>query len=120
MNKLSNQDIIEGGDLSVNCTATPGNPGSTSFYWTKIDNPRIRQNGSTLQLYKIQRNNTGTYRCTAENTYYNQESGTHNQTMVINVLCMYSVHNYIIQNAITVRLSDRMQRNIVTGYIINN
>lgn len=84
---LSQQDILEGKGLTVTCTATPGNPGSNTFYWTKIDNVGFRQNGSTLLLPNIQRNSSGSYRCTAENTYNNGEKGTHSRSMEINVLC---------------------------------
>lgn len=87
VNTLSQQDIIEGRNLSVTCHATPGNPSSTTFYWTKVNNPGFRENGAILQLPNIQRNSSGTYRCTAENNYSNAERGTDNQSMVINVLC---------------------------------
>ncbi|XP_052691152.1 kin of IRRE-like protein 1 [Crassostrea angulata] len=86
VNALSNQNTIEGGGLTVNCTATPGNPSATTFYWTKVDNQGFRQNGAILQLYNIQRTSSGTYRCTAENNYSNKEKGMHSQSMVINVL----------------------------------
>lgn len=84
---LSQQDIKEGSQLIVNCTVTPGNPSSTTFYWTKVDNSGFRQNGSTLQFYNIQRNSSGTYRCTAENNYNNGVKGTHSQALEVNVLC---------------------------------
>lgn len=84
---LSQQDIIEGKDLSVNCTATPGNPSATTLYWTKVDNPGFRQNGPTLHLLDIQRTSSGTYKCTAENNYGNGEKGRNSQSMIINVLC---------------------------------
>lgn len=90
VNTLSQQDIIEGRDISVTCTATPGNPSSTTFYWTKVDNSGFRQNGATLQLPDIQRTSSGTYRCTAENNYSNGEKGTDSQSMFINVLCKIS------------------------------
>lgn len=51
VNALSQQDIIEGKDLSVACTATHGNPRATLFFWTKIDNPGFKQSGATLQLH---------------------------------------------------------------------
>ncbi|XP_065933058.1 kin of IRRE-like protein 3 isoform X2 [Magallana gigas] len=86
VNALSNQNTIEGGDLTVNCTATPGNPSATTFYWTKVDNQGFRQNGAILQLYNTQRTSSGTYRCTAENNYSNKEKGMHSQSMVIDVL----------------------------------
>ncbi|XP_052712702.1 uncharacterized protein LOC128186825 isoform X4 [Crassostrea angulata] len=83
--RLSQQDIIEGRNLSVTCQATPGNPNSTTFYWTKVDNPGFSQKGSILQILNIQRNSSGTYTCTAENSYNNGEWGTHSQPLDVNV-----------------------------------
>nr|XP_034300634.1 B-cell receptor CD22-like [Crassostrea gigas] len=80
---LSRQYIIEGRNLSINCQATPGNPSSTTFYWT--NNQGFRQNGATLQLYIIQKTNSGTYRCTAENNYGDGEKGTNSLSMVVDV-----------------------------------
>lgn len=51
MNALSNQNIIKGRELSVVCQTTPGNPRSTTFYLTKVDNPIIRQIHSTVTLH---------------------------------------------------------------------
>ncbi|XP_034303603.2 neural cell adhesion molecule 1-like isoform X2 [Magallana gigas] len=83
---LSKQDILEGRNLSVTCKATPGNPSSTTFYWTKVDNPGFKHNGSTLHLPNIQRTSSGTYRCKAENDYNKEEKGTDSQSMDVNVL----------------------------------
>lgn len=79
--------MIEGGNLSVACLATPGNPRSTTVYWTKEDDPEFRQNGSILQLYTIQRNSSGTFKCTAENLYNDKERGIHSRSLVVNVQC---------------------------------
>lgn len=85
---LSEQNVIEGRLLSVTCTAQPGNPSTTTFYWSKVDNPGFKQDGATLNLPNIQKNSSGTYICTAENNYSNrEEKGTHNQTMIVNVYC---------------------------------
>lgn len=86
---LSKQDIIEGGALSVTCHVTPGNPSYTTVYWTKVENSRFRQNGATLRLLNMQRNSSGTYRCTAENNYSSGEKGTASQSVVVNVLCQF-------------------------------
>lgn len=91
--KLSQQDIIEGSDLSVTCHATPGNPNSTTFHWTKEGGLGFRENRATLMLFNIQRNNSGTYICAAENIYTNKEKGMHNETMVVNVQCKYYICN---------------------------
>lgn len=84
---LSKKDILEGRYLSVPCETTPGNPNSTTIYWTKVGEPEFRQSGATLQLANINRTSSGTYRCTAENNYINKEKGTDSQSMVINVQC---------------------------------
>ncbi|XP_078310218.1 contactin-5-like isoform X2 [Crassostrea virginica] len=92
---LSPQYVIEGDDLFVKCNATPGNPYSTTFFWTKANDPRFRQTGTTLRLPNIQRNSSGTYKCTAENTYGNEQKGTNSQNMVIDVLYKPVVENTI-------------------------
>lgn len=85
---LSQQDIVEGRALLVTCQAVSGrNPNSTTFYWTKEDNPGFIQSGSTLHIPNIQRTSSGIYRCTAENNYSIEEKGTHSQSMDVNVLC---------------------------------
>nr|XP_034303739.1 titin-like isoform X4 [Crassostrea gigas] len=100
LSTLSQQDIIEGNDLSLTCTVTPGNPSTTTFYWTKADNQGFRQNGPTLQLYNIQRTSSGTYRCIAENNYSNGERGTASQSMAVNVLYPPNVYTMRQQNKI--------------------
>lgn len=84
---MSQQHMIEGENLSVACLATPGNPRPTTVYWTKEEDPEFRQNGSILQLNSIQRNSSGTFKCTAENLYYDEERGIHSQSLVVNVQC---------------------------------
>ena len=84
---FTQQQIIEGEDLLVTCNATQGNPNSTAIFWSKSNDPGFRQTGTTLRLLNIHRNNSGTYKCTAENTYSNGEKGTTSQNMVIVVLC---------------------------------
>lgn len=86
---LSQRDVIEERNISITCTATPGNPSFTTFWWTKVDNPGFIENGATIQLSNIQRNNSGTYRCTAENIYSNGKKGTDSQLTVVNVQCIF-------------------------------
>lgn len=85
---FTQQNISEGNDLLVTCKAVPGNPNSTTFLWTKTDYQMFRQSGTNLQISNIQRNSSGTYRCTAETTYSNGEKGTDSQNIFVNVLCM--------------------------------
>lgn len=92
---LSKKNILEGRNLSVTCQANSGNPSFTTFYWTRADNPGFRQNEAILQLPDIQRTSSGTYICTAENSYNNGNKGTHSQTMVVNVLCKSYIRSFI-------------------------
>lgn len=82
---LTQREIVEGRDLSVTCQATPGNPSSTTFFWTK--DSEYKQKGARLYIPNIQRSGSGTYRCTVENNYSNGETGTHDQDMDVSVLC---------------------------------
>lgn len=93
---MRQQNIIEGRDLSITCQTTLGNPRSTAFLWTKVDDSGFRQDGPTLQLPNIQRTSSGTFRCTAENNYSNGEMGTHSQTMIVNVQCEIFITNLFI------------------------
>lgn len=95
---LSQRDVIEERNISITCTATPGNPSFMTFWWTKVDNPGFIENGATIQLSNIQRNSSGTYRCTAENNYSNGKKGTDSQLTVVNVQCrslMSNTQSYI-------------------------
>lgn len=89
MNALTQQNIVIGRPTSVTCSVNPGNPNSTTFYWTKEDNSGFKQEGATLQLLNTQKYSSGTYRCTAKNNYNNGEKGSDSQTVVVNVLCEF-------------------------------
>ncbi|XP_068685547.1 neural cell adhesion molecule 2-like isoform X1 [Montipora foliosa] len=64
----ANQTVNEGNDLTLNCTAS-GNPLS-NITWTRLlDNSVV-----TMPLTKIQRQDEGSYRCTANNSIGNPAS----------------------------------------------
>lgn len=86
---LSRQDIVVNESSTVTCNATPGNPSSTTFYWTKEDDPFFGQDGATLKLNNVQKTSFGTYICSAENIYSNEAKGRDSQSMIINVLCKF-------------------------------
>lgn len=94
-NTLSQQNIIEGRNLSVTGQATFGNPSLTTIYWTKVDNPGFRQNGSTLQLPNIQKNGFDIYKCASENIYSSGGEGDTQSAMVVNVLFVSSRYYYM-------------------------
>lgn len=84
---ISQLNIVEGSDVSFNCTFTQGNPDSTIIFWTSKNKPEFRQNGTTLLLPEIKRTNSGNYTCTAENKYSDEEKGSDSKSMILNVLC---------------------------------
>ncbi|XP_062598803.1 hemicentin-1-like, partial [Saccostrea cucullata] len=86
VSSLTNQDIIEGDDLSVTCSVTNGNPSQATVYWTKTDDSGFRQNGAELRIQRIQRGSAGTYTCTAQNSYSIGGKGSNSQSMTVNVL----------------------------------
>lgn len=87
VNMLSQQNVAEGTECLITCTVTPGNPSSSTFNWTKVDDQGFEQYGPTLQLPNIKRTSAGTYTCTAQNNYSNGDKGMHSQSMVVNVQC---------------------------------
>lgn len=74
-------------DLHVYCSATPGNPPIHVYYWTRSGDDTFRQNGTYLGLYGISRNETGSYICTAVNSYSTAGEGKDSQTLAVNVQC---------------------------------
>lgn len=86
---LTQQNIIEGRDLTVTCEVSSGNPPSTTIFWTKEDNTLIPPKKAILQFYNIQRNTSGTYICTAKNSYSDGSTGEDSQLMIVNVLCEF-------------------------------
>nr|XP_022303134.1 titin-like isoform X2 [Crassostrea virginica] len=89
----SSKDVIEGFNLSVKCQASPGNPNTTSFFWTKLNDLEFLNNGPMLQLSNVQKTSAGTYRCTGENTYFNGKKGRHSQDMAVDVLYGPEIEN---------------------------
>lgn len=51
------------------------------------EDTEFRQNGPMLNLYNIQRYDSGRYICTAENNYSNGEKGKDSQFIDVNVQC---------------------------------
>ncbi|XP_061182272.1 hemicentin-1-like [Saccostrea echinata] len=92
---ITNQDIIEGSNLTVQCSFTAGNPPQTTVYWIRSGDSGFRQNGRILQLQKIDRDSTGTYVCVAKNIYSLGGTGTSSRAMDVNVLCKPEVKKNI-------------------------
>lgn len=79
--------VIEGQPATLECSLKVANPNtSITWKWFRNDNANIfLHNQPTFMINDIQRNESGQYGCTAENT-----AGTSNvPTVNIVVLCMY-------------------------------
>ena len=100
VSNLTQQDIIEGRNLSVTCLSIPGNPNNTSFSWTGVNN--FKNDGKILNLENINRNSSGNYKCTAENTYSDGTKGNDSQTMVVNVLCKFMFHSVTFMKQLSI------------------
>lgn len=85
VNTMTQYDIITGKDLTYNCPYIPGNPNTTTIFWTNED--RFSQSGISLQIPNIQKTDAGTYICSAENRYNSSKKGNHSQSLIVNVLC---------------------------------
>ena len=77
----------EQSDFSIDCSATPGNPLSFVYYWTLSGDVHFRQNGTTLRQPRISRNQSGTYFCSAVNSYSNGEEGRDSKPLIVDVQC---------------------------------
>lgn len=86
---LTQQNITEGNTLTVGCKVMEGNPNTSKVFWTRVGDSTFHENSATLQLFKIQRNSSGFYKCTAENMFNGGKKGKHSRIMFINVLCEF-------------------------------
>lgn len=78
--------IIEGETSTLECTVTDANPSTNiTWKWIKTDNTSIViYNGSSYTVRSIQRDSSGTYKCTAGNIVGTSEAAT----VILDVLCM--------------------------------
>ena len=77
----SSDTVIEGNSLNLKCQAS-GDP-KLIVYWINEDTDQ-RIYGSLLNFTSINRNDSGTYRCGAEN-----DCGNDSRIEIINVSCKY-------------------------------
>lgn len=89
VSSFSPQYPVELTDFSAACTVVPGNPPNTEMYWTRSGEETFQQNSTHLRLFSINRNDSGTYKCTAENTYSSGSKGSNSQTLVVDVQCKF-------------------------------
>lgn len=83
---MGTKRTIEGSNLSVTCSYTLGEPTATTVYWTK-SNSVFRYDDQMLWIPNIEKEDSGTYVCHAENSYSSGNRGTANATIRIDVQC---------------------------------
>lgn len=78
--QVLNTTVVEGGDVTKECNVTAGTPPPT-ILWRNINTSEVIY-GKLLNITNIRRNQSGEYRCFANNTCGNDSS-----TMFIDVQC---------------------------------
>eukprot|EP00105_Crassostrea_gigas_P021956 XP_011441295.1 PREDICTED: hemicentin-2 isoform X1 [Crassostrea gigas] len=72
-------------DLSIPCSAMAGNPSNHVYYWTRSGDDSFRENNTYLRLNGLSRNESGTYICTAVNSYSTGGEGKDSKTLTVDV-----------------------------------
>ncbi|XP_060575522.1 hemicentin-1-like [Ruditapes philippinarum] len=104
------EPVVEGSTLSVECKADPGNPACMTYSWRRklnsssmnnwqiIPDSIIFVNEGKLVKQNINRNDAGTYNCTASNvmkpTAENQQIGSSSRTFLLDVLYETSIMSF--------------------------
>lgn len=80
MEQLLNVKVEEGKNVTKECNVAAGTP-PLNFFWKNVKTGQVTEE-KLLNVIKIRRNQSGEYRCIANNTCGNQST-----TMFINVEC---------------------------------
>ena len=80
MEQLLNVTVEEGKNVTKECNVTAGTP-PLNFFWKNVKTGQVTTE-KLLNIINIRRNQSGEYRCIANNTCGNEST-----TMFIDVLC---------------------------------
>ena len=80
LGQIQNVTVEEGGNVTKECNVTAGTP-PLNFSWKNAKTGQVTK-GKLLTIINIRRNQSGEYRCIANNTCGNESTG-----MFINVQC---------------------------------
>ena len=105
MEQIQNVTVEEGRNVTKECNVTAGTP-PRNFFWKNMKTGQVTE-GKLLNIPNIRRNESGEYRCTANNTCGNESTG-----MFIDVHCK-NLYNVFI------RLSNVYYRGVFLGSIIS-
>lgn len=85
---------VEGTTLVIPCNVIAGNPAETFTQWMR-DGVGFNQSGTSLVLSTIERSQSGTYVCMAQNTYFDNSHGEDNKSVTVDVECKYTLTSKI-------------------------
>ena len=102
--QIQNVTVEEGRNVTKECNVTAGTP--RNYFWKNMKTGQVTE-GKLLNIPNIRRNESGEYRCTANNTCGNESTG-----MFIDVHCK-NLYNVFI------RLSNVYYRGVFLGSIIS-
>ena len=80
MEQIQNVTVEEGRNVTKECNVTAGTP-PRNYFWKNMKTGQVTE-GKLLNISNIRRNESGEYRCTANNTCGNESTG-----MFIDVHC---------------------------------
>ena len=103
--QIQNVTVEEGRNVTKECNVTAGTP-PRNYFWKNMKTGQVTE-GKLLNIPNIRRNESGEYRCTANNTCGNESTG-----MFIDVHCK-NLYNVFI------RLSNVYYRGVFLGSIIS-
>ena len=105
MEQIQNVTVEEGRNVTKECNVTAGTP-PRNYFWKNMKTGQVTE-GKLLNIPNIRRNESGEYRCTANNTCGNESTG-----MFIDVHCK-NLYNVFI------RLSNVYCSGVFLGSIIS-
>ena len=88
MEQIQNVKVEEGGNVTKECNVTAGTP-PLNFFWKNVKTGQVTT-GKLLTIINIRRNQSGEYRCIANNTCGNESTG-----MFIDVHCKNLYNGFI-------------------------
>ena len=103
--QIQNVTVEEGRNVTKECNVTAGTP-PRNYFWKNVKTGQVTE-GKLLNISNIRRNQSGEYRCTANNTCGNESTG-----MFIDVHCK-NLYNIFI------RLSNVYYHGVFLGSIIS-
>ena len=80
MEQIQNVTVEEGRNVTKECNVTAGTP-PLNYFWKNVKTGQVNE-GKLLNIINMRRNQSGEYRCTANNTCGNESTG-----MFIDVQC---------------------------------